>query len=213
MIEEMEAMVVERLQLYKARNKALPQRIIFYRDGVSEGQFDLVLQHELPQIQRACTKVYGAKDPKPLLSIIICGKRYVGARPRWGLVADRRSIGTTHDRYRRPSTRRPTTGTRARGRSSTRASPTYIATTSTSRCVLRLPHVLTELTPSQAHKGLQGTVRSTHYTVIYDENKLPVDTLQQGTHTASYSYARATKAVRSARPRHPVLLVLTIRAA
>jgi hypothetical protein len=73
--------------------------------------------------------------------------------------------------------------------------------------------VLTELTPSQAHKGLQGTVRSTHYTVIYDENKLPVDTLQQGTHTASYSYARATKAVRSARPRHPVLLVLTIRAA
>jgi eukaryotic translation initiation factor 2C len=43
---------------------------------------------------------------------------------------------------------------------------------------------------------LQGTVRWTHYTVIYDENKLPVDTLQQGTHTASYSYARATKAVR-----------------
>jgi eukaryotic translation initiation factor 2C len=38
-------------------------------------------------------------------------------------------------------------------------------------------------------------VRSTHYTVIYDENRLPVDTLQQGTHTASYSYARATKAV------------------
>jgi hypothetical protein len=73
--------------------------------------------------------------------------------------------------------------------------------------------VSTELTRSQAHKGLQGTVRSTHYTVIYDENKLPVDTLQQGTHTASYSYARATKAVRSARPRHPVLLVLTIRAA
>jgi eukaryotic translation initiation factor 2C len=32
--------------------------------------------------------------------------------------------------------------------------------------------------------------------VIYDENKLPVDTLQQGTHTSSYSYARATKAVR-----------------
>lgn len=49
---------------------------------------------------------------------------------------------------------------------------------------------------SQAHKALQGTGRSTHYTVIYDENQLPVDTLQQGTHTASYTYARATKAVR-----------------
>jgi eukaryotic translation initiation factor 2C len=44
MIEEMEAIVVKRLQLYKTRNKALPQRIIFYHDGVPEGQFDLVLQ-------------------------------------------------------------------------------------------------------------------------------------------------------------------------
>jgi hypothetical protein len=135
MIEEMEAMVVERLQLYKARNKALPQRIIFYRDGVSEGQFDLVLQHELPQIQSACKKVYGAKDPKPLLSIIICGKRYVGGRPCCGLDADHGSTGTTHARSRRPSTRRPTTGTRARARSSTRALPTCIDTTSTSRFV------------------------------------------------------------------------------
>lgn len=31
--------------------------------------------------------------------------------------------------------------------------------------------------------------------VVYDENKLDADTIQQGTHTASYLYARATKAV------------------
>ena len=30
---------------------------------------------------------------------------------------------------------------------------------------------------------------------MYDENKLDADTIQQGTHTASYLYARATKAV------------------
>ena len=47
----------------------------------------------------------------------------------------------------------------------------------------------------QAHAGLQGTVRPTHYTVIYDENRLDADTIQQGTHTASYLYVRATKAV------------------
>ena len=31
--------------------------------------------------------------------------------------------------------------------------------------------------------------------MIYDENKLGADTIQQGTHTLSYLYARATKAV------------------
>ena len=31
--------------------------------------------------------------------------------------------------------------------------------------------------------------------MVYDENKLDANTIQQGTHTASYLYARATKAV------------------
>ena len=47
----------------------------------------------------------------------------------------------------------------------------------------------------QAHAGLQGTVKSTHYTVIYDENRFGADEIQQGIHTSSYLYARATKAV------------------
>ncbi|KAG0701847.1 Piwi domain-containing protein [Suillus ampliporus] len=47
----------------------------------------------------------------------------------------------------------------------------------------------------QAHAGLQGTAKATHYTVLYDENRLGADEVQQGTHTASYLYARATKAV------------------
>lgn len=47
----------------------------------------------------------------------------------------------------------------------------------------------------QAHAGLQGHVKATHYTVVYDENRLGADELQQGTHAASYLYVRATKAV------------------
>jgi eukaryotic translation initiation factor 2C len=47
----------------------------------------------------------------------------------------------------------------------------------------------------QAHAGLQGTVRPTHYIVIYDENELTADKIQQGVHATSYLYARATKAV------------------
>jgi eukaryotic translation initiation factor 2C len=47
----------------------------------------------------------------------------------------------------------------------------------------------------QAHSGLQGTVKPTHYVVIYDESSLTADMVQQGVHAASYLYARATKAV------------------
>ena len=32
-----------------------PERIIVYRDGVSEGQFDAVQQQELPQVGKSCT--------------------------------------------------------------------------------------------------------------------------------------------------------------
>lgn len=47
----------------------------------------------------------------------------------------------------------------------------------------------------QAHAGLKGTVKPTHYNVIYDENNMGADEIQVGTHNASYVYARATKAV------------------
>ncbi|KAG5643974.1 hypothetical protein DXG03_009263, partial [Asterophora parasitica] len=47
----------------------------------------------------------------------------------------------------------------------------------------------------QAHAGLQGSVKATHYTVVYDENAFTADEIQQGTNDASYLYARATKAV------------------
>jgi eukaryotic translation initiation factor 2C len=47
----------------------------------------------------------------------------------------------------------------------------------------------------QAHAGLKGHVKSTHYTVVHDENKLTPDEIQKGTHDASHLYARATKAV------------------
>jgi hypothetical protein len=47
----------------------------------------------------------------------------------------------------------------------------------------------------QAHAGIQGHVKATHYTVIYDENNLNANEIQQGTHDVSYLYARATRAV------------------
>ena len=79
---------------------------------------------------------------------------------------------------------------------STRVLPTSTTSTSTCRYV-PLPFSLSVFTHThyQAHNGLQGTVRPTHYIVIYDENNLTADQVQTGVHNTSYMYARATKAV------------------
>ncbi|KAI8848546.1 Piwi domain-containing protein, partial [Chytridium lagenaria] len=42
-----------------------------------------------------------------------------------------------------------------------------------------------------SHQGLQGTSRSSHYHVIYDENKMSPDDLQQFTNEMCYVFARA----------------------
>ncbi|KAJ7856608.1 argonaute-like protein [Mycena leptocephala] len=47
----------------------------------------------------------------------------------------------------------------------------------------------------QAHGGLQGTTRPTHYYVVHDEIGFSADGLQTLTNAVSYMFARATKAV------------------
>jgi len=47
----------------------------------------------------------------------------------------------------------------------------------------------------QAHGGLQGTTRPTHYFVVHDEIGFKADELQLLTNSVSYMFARATKAV------------------
>lgn len=79
MLGELEDMLVERLLAYERKNKALPERLFVFRDGVSEAQFDAVLKDELPQILSAFKK-FETKERKgkyrPQVSIVICGKRH-----------------------------------------------------------------------------------------------------------------------------------------
>ncbi|KAF4619813.1 hypothetical protein D9613_005017 [Agrocybe pediades] len=56
----------------KAQGASMPKRIIFYRDGVSEGQFKQVLEQELPQLKRACQELQ--VDAK--ITVVVVGKRH-----------------------------------------------------------------------------------------------------------------------------------------
>lgn len=45
MLDELRDMLVERLLVYEKKNKALPVRIIVYRDGVSEASLSIFISN------------------------------------------------------------------------------------------------------------------------------------------------------------------------
>ena len=73
-IQELQEMVKILLKKFRASSGAIPERIIFYRDGVSEGQFRDVLIYELSAIQRACLELQ--EEYTPAITFIVVQKRH-----------------------------------------------------------------------------------------------------------------------------------------
>ena len=79
MIIGLEGLVKSRLKLWQQKNKVLPDNILVYRDGVSEGQYSMVLENELPSFRSACKEFYTADQTKkgiPRITILVVGKRH-----------------------------------------------------------------------------------------------------------------------------------------
>ncbi|KAG8905078.1 hypothetical protein FRB99_000726 [Tulasnella sp. 403] len=161
MITDLASIVQERLEQYRATSRRLPRRIVFFRDGVSEGQFLTVTQDELPKIREGCARMSPNGSYRPKITLCIAGKRHhTRFYPVEGAGADRNGNprpGTVVDR-----------GVTA---------------------IYDFDFFL------QAHGGLQGTTRPTHYYVVHDENNFNADTLQRLTNATSYMFGRATRAV------------------
>jgi len=162
MVTNLDKMMIARLDLFRAKSKMLPNRVLVYRDGVSEGQFLTVVKEELPLIKAAFRKFDTAqKAYEPALTIVICGKRH-------------------HTRFY------PTEEAHADSTGNPRPG------TVVDRGVTSIYNFDFFL---QAHGGLQGTTRPTHYYVVHDEIGFKADELQLLTNAVSYMFARATKAV------------------
>ncbi|KAL8283156.1 hypothetical protein RQP46_005934 [Phenoliferia psychrophenolica] len=74
-IAELKDMSQALIEQWRAKNKGvLPENLLFFRDGVSEGQFATVVEQEIPQLRAACRAI----DPRysPKLTYIVCAKRH-----------------------------------------------------------------------------------------------------------------------------------------
>lgn len=80
MVSKLTDLMKSRLALWRKRNNgSLPENVLVCRDGVSEGQYDLIIQDELPKIRQACDEVYSPATTKqglPRITIIVVGKRH-----------------------------------------------------------------------------------------------------------------------------------------
>ncbi|GBC09434.1 hypothetical protein RclHR1_08860007 [Rhizophagus clarus] len=158
-ISELAEMVKNMLKTFYQTCRRKPERILFYRDGVSENQFKQVLEGEFKAIKSACHSLEQGYSPN--VTFVIVQKRH---HTRFFPIDDRHA-----DR----------TGNCLPG--------TLIET--------GVVHPVEFDFYLQSHAGLQGTCRSTHYHVIYDENKFTSDTLQTLSYNLCYTYARCTRAV------------------
>ncbi|OBZ66780.1 Protein argonaute MEL1 [Grifola frondosa] len=168
MVTDLASMIGERIAAFKARNNnELPARILVYRDGVSEGQFPIVVAEEMPEIKKAFRKFSTPqKQYSPKLTIVVCGKRH-------------------HTRFY------PTEAANAAGDGNPKPG-TVVDRGATA--VYEFDFYL-QAHGGDHITGLQGTTRPTHYYVVHDEIGFGSNQLQGLTNDVSYMFARATKAV------------------
>ncbi|KAJ7299659.1 hypothetical protein O6H91_Y182400 [Diphasiastrum complanatum] len=57
-----------------SRKKSLPEQIIIYRDGVSETQFEHILEIELQAVKKTCAYIHSTYRPK--ITVIVAQKRH-----------------------------------------------------------------------------------------------------------------------------------------
>ena len=175
MVSGLEDMLKNRLRLWQEHNKnILPENILVYRDGVSEGQYQTVLRDELPLMRRACATLYPAPDTKkglPYFTIIIVGKRHhTRFYPTKAVDADKSS--------------NPRNGTVVdRGVTETRQWDFFLQAHSALKGTARPAHYYVVIDEIFRKRAVKAPFKNT------------ADVLEDLTHNMCYLFGRATKAV------------------
>jgi eukaryotic translation initiation factor 2C len=72
LIEDPENMCMHVFEQFRKATGKLPKRILFYRDGVSEGESKSIITEELNLIRNACARL--DFNPQPTITLIVVTK-------------------------------------------------------------------------------------------------------------------------------------------
>lgn len=153
----------EVVQSYKTKKSKLPSNIVIMRDGVSEGQFDMVSEYEIKQIKQALYPMYQTtQSPQPTISCMIVQKRHKVRFMRKQAVQTRKGTNDYN-----------------------------IQAGTVVDDVVTYPNEFNfYMAP---HKAIQGTSRPPHITLVLDEIRFSQDEAQELVHALSYLSPRCTK--------------------
>ncbi|ESZ91253.1 hypothetical protein SBOR_8346 [Sclerotinia borealis F-4128] len=140
-----------------------PQHIYYFRDGVSEGQFEHVINQEIKDMKDALGEAFGAQGASIRWTVTVCTKRH-------------------HLRFF------PRDGDMAAGDKNGNALPGTLVERD-------ITHPFEYDFYLSSHSAIQGTARPTHYQVIMDEAKIPVNDFQRMVYQHCYQYMRSTTPV------------------
>ncbi|AES96874.1 putative post-transcriptional gene silencing PAZ-Argonaute family protein [Medicago truncatula] len=165
-IADLGAMVGELLEDFYQEVEKLPNRIIFFRDGVSETQFYKVLQEELQSIKQACSSRFHGY--KPFITFVVVQKRH-----HTRLFPADTDQSSMHNNFHFQYENIP---------------PGTVVDS-----VITHPKEFDFYLCS--HWGVKGTSRPTHYHVLLDENKFTSDELQKLVYNLCFTFVRCTKPI------------------
>ncbi|KZT73857.1 Piwi-domain-containing protein [Daedalea quercina L-15889] len=154
-----------------------PRTIIFFRDGVSEGEYARVAKEEIEAINECLTSlVRFQKDGQPVANGT---KAYApGNKPAVTFIV----VGKRHHIRFFPNSRETAD-------QSGNCPPGFVVDS---------PEIISPSFPNyylQSHSGLQGTSRPAHYIILHNDRKLPLATLQRLSFDLCHVYASATRSV------------------
>ncbi|KAL0580091.1 hypothetical protein V5O48_001950 [Marasmius crinis-equi] len=166
-IADLQEMAEMAIRDFMTAHKVQPMRLIFFRDGVSEGEFETVARQEIEAIE-SVWKTKNIKNP-PKLTYIIVGKRHhVAFFPEGG------------------SQMNDINGSGVKGTGNCK--PGFVVDRELANPFPQADFYL------QSHAAIIGTSRSSHYTLIKDDNKIGQEG-QELAFSLCHVYAKATRSV------------------
>uniref|UniRef100_A0ABD2W897 Uncharacterized protein n=1 Tax=Trichogramma kaykai TaxID=54128 RepID=A0ABD2W897_9HYME len=172
LISDLNAIMQKQLLAFRKNSGRWPEKIFFFRDGVSEGFFREVIQKEIPCIEQACKHLQkmtnnldkAKKLCSPKLTFIVVQKRhhtrFFPSKPE-----------ESDDAFRNCNAR---------------------AGTVVDTMITHPSHVDFYLL---SHASIQGTSRPTKYRLLRDDNKMSEDDLEELTYHLCHMFTRCTRSV------------------
>lgn len=165
MIEDLVSILTDQLKFNFKKTGKKPDHIIFFRDGVAEGQFDDVKKYELNAIKQACAAMKGTAKYTPLVTFIVVMKRH-------------------HTRFF------PTDPRDSYDRNFNVPAGTCVDTGITHPEQIGLKDFYLA-----SHSAIQGVTKPTKYCTIHDDAKLTYDDIEELAYYLCHMYSRCARSV------------------